>query len=293
MTDDSPFGSHVPFASEVANAISLETGLHFSAESRDSDGFHGWAVRYVAQVEEGYAFDLLLAIGYRSSEVTLRPGRFSGPLVRAFSAAIAEDAASWDRQLNLASDQGVAVSVVADNEVLPNPSSLARLEFRQVEIECVAKSLGRSREDRFDATLKAARSAVSLLLIGLELQNDADVEEDLVEGSSVRVEVNKYERNPVARMQCIAHYGNRCWVCDLSFGEVYGSLGSGYIHVHHRVMVSTYGGTEYVVDPIRDLVPLCPNCHMMLHRKKPPLEPADLRSVMGKPEKPALPEIPS
>lgn len=36
--------------------------------------------------------------------------------------------------------------------------------------------------------------------------------------------------------------------------------------MHHIKPISEIGG-EYVVDPVRDLVPVCPNCHMMLHSK--------------------------
>lgn len=35
--------------------------------------------------------------------------------------------------------------------------------------------------------------------------------------------------------------------------------------VHHREPLSEVRET-HEVDPIRDLVPVCPNCHAMLHR---------------------------
>ena len=41
----------------------------------------------------------------------------------------------------------------------------------------------------------------------------------------------------------------------------------GYRVKDHIVPLSEIG-EEYVVDPIRDLVPVCPNCHMALHSKK-------------------------
>lgn len=44
-------------------------------------------------------------------------------------------------------------------------------------------------------------------------------------------------------------------------------------------MVSSFGG-EYYLDPKKDLIPVCPNCHAMLHRKNPPLEPAELRQII-------------
>ena len=48
---------------------------------------------------------------------------------------------------------------------------------------------------------------------------------------------------------------------------MYGELGQGFIHVHHIVPISKIG-KEYKIDPINDLVPVCPNCHAMLHRGK-------------------------
>ncbi|MDR7225062.1 HNH endonuclease [Aminobacter aminovorans] len=84
------------------------------------------------------------------------------------------------------------------------------------------------------------------------------------EGSVTSVLVNKYERDPAARKECIAHYGVTCAACGLDFGERYGDRGKGFIHVHHRVRVSKLG-KSHTVDPIKHLIPVCPNCHAMLH----------------------------
>ncbi|WP_337946952.1 MULTISPECIES: HNH endonuclease [unclassified Pseudoalteromonas] len=78
--------------------------------------------------------------------------------------------------------------------------------------------------------------------------------------------VNSYERNLKARSECIKEYGVSCTVCGFNFEETYGKRGKGFIHVHHIVPISDIGD-EYQVDPIRDLRPVCPNCHAMLHRK--------------------------
>lgn len=86
----------------------------------------------------------------------------------------------------------------------------------------------------------------------------------LVEGAVCRVTVNAYERNPEARRQCIAAHGTACYICGFRFGAVYGPEAEGYIHVHHVRPLSEIGG-EYVVDPVEDLRPVCPNCHGVLH----------------------------
>ncbi len=86
----------------------------------------------------------------------------------------------------------------------------------------------------------------------------------LFEGAVRQVTVNAYERNPVTRQRCIAAHGTTCCVCGFSFGAVYGPEAEGYIHVHHIRPMSEVGG-EYVVDPVEDLRPVCPNCHAVLH----------------------------
>ena len=108
------------------------------------------------------------------------------------------------------------------------------------------------------------------------------VEKDLVltEGARRTVIVNAYERNPKARSACIFHWGCQCAVCNFDFLKTYGDIGSGFIHVHHLVPVSEIG-TSYQVDPIKDLRPVCPNCHAMLHTSNPPLNMEELRELIS------------
>jgi hypothetical protein len=91
----------------------------------------------------------------------------------------------------------------------------------------------------------------------------------IIEGAVQNVTVNQYERDPQARQRCIEHYGARCQVCSFNFEEAYGELGKGFIHVHHLLPLASIG-KEYVVDPVRHLRPICPNCHAMLHRMEDP-----------------------
>ncbi len=85
------------------------------------------------------------------------------------------------------------------------------------------------------------------------------------EGALKKRWVNAYERDDKARAACVAHYGARCQACGFDFGQAYGPLGAGFIHAHHVVPLAQIR-ESYEVDPIRDLIPLCPNCHAMIHR---------------------------
>jgi 5-methylcytosine-specific restriction enzyme A len=102
------------------------------------------------------------------------------------------------------------------------------------------------------------------------------------EGGLQRVVVNRYERNRAARDACLAHHGRKCSVCGFDFEATYGPIGRRGIHVHHLIELSV-AGEGYQVDPINDLIPVCPNCHAMLHTASPALSPAALRKTLQRP----------
>jgi 5-methylcytosine-specific restriction protein A len=104
-------------------------------------------------------------------------------------------------------------------------------------------------------------------------------DEEYVEGAIREVTVNAYERSAAARQACIDHWGTECCVCGFNFGEAYGDLGEGYIHVHHLVSLAEIG-EEYEVNPVKDLRPICPNCHAMIHSQDPPLTVKKLRQIV-------------
>lgn len=95
-----------------------------------------------------------------------------------------------------------------------------------------------------------------------------DIEETFREGKSKDITQTRYERNPEARKRCLTHYGYSCRICDFNFENHFGDVGKGFIHVHHINQISEIG-KEYEVDPIKDLIPVCPNCHAMIHSKRP------------------------
>jgi len=103
-------------------------------------------------------------------------------------------------------------------------------------------------------------------------------EQKYIEGKPNEVLVTKYERDPKARKKCIEHYGCSCSVCSFNFEEVYGEVGKNFIHVHHLKLVSTTGEDE--VDPMKDLRPVCPNCHAMIHKRKEPFSIEELKERM-------------
>ena len=65
----------------------------------------------------------------------------------------------------------------------------------------------------------------------------------------------------------------------MNFKDIYGELGEDFIHGHHIVPLSEMKNS-YKLDPREDLVPLCPNCHAMVHRHDPVLLPDELKEIL-------------
>jgi 5-methylcytosine-specific restriction protein A len=111
------------------------------------------------------------------------------------------------------------------------------------------------------------------------LPEEAEISNTFDEGAKHQIIVNAYERSSEARSICIKHYGLNCSVCGFNFEKVYGELGSKYIHVHHLKPLSEIG-ENYRLNPIKDLRPICPNCHAMIHKRKPAYTIEELKRAM-------------
>lgn len=151
-----------------------------------------------------------------------------------------------------------------------------------VDIDLLIRIL-RSIESRFAYVTRDDKKAEGLkYYIGyLKNRNEAnlkihqtkfdiqDVVEEYKEGSILDCHGTKYERNRKARQECLKYYGYTCRVCGFDFEKKYGEIGRNFIEVHHKTEVSSYEGVAHNVNPINDLIPVCSNCHSMLHRTKP------------------------
>ena len=103
---------------------------------------------------------------------------------------------------------------------------------------------------------------------------------NFIEGTRRRVESSAPERDPRARKACLEHHGFKCKGCGISMGEVYGEIAEGFIHVHH---LKSFSNTEEprATNPLEDLIPLCPNCHSVVHiPRDTPLTLDELRERM-------------
>lgn len=88
-----------------------------------------------------------------------------------------------------------------------------------------------------------------------------------IEGKLIQINATAYERDPKLREACLKKYGAKCAICGFEAEAVYGEAFKGLIHIHHITPLGEIKG-EHTVNPEKDLIPVCPNCHMILHSKR-------------------------
>lgn len=92
---------------------------------------------------------------------------------------------------------------------------------------------------------------------------------------------SRYEHDPDAARVCLVHHGPACSACGFDPEAVFGPAGAGVLQVHHIVPPALVA-ERYELDPVTDLVPLCPTCHAVAHTGFPdPYTPAELRRLLA------------
>ena len=101
-----------------------------------------------------------------------------------------------------------------------------------------------------------------------ESNEEQDEHESRTEGG-IKVIVSKIaERDAKLRKSAIRIHGCKCKACEFDFFKNYGDIGKGFIEIHHCKPLGKNKGTSIKTNPKTDLIPLCSNCHRIVHRKR-------------------------
>ena len=113
---------------------------------------------------------------------------------------------------------------------------------------------------------------------------DEEDEEDFPEGRILYRVHRRHERSRALarkmKTRWLKKHGKlACLACGFDFEETFGLRGKGYIECHHVVPVSELRPDART--RVEDLVPVCSNCHKMLHRRRPWLSVAQLSALVA------------
>lgn len=272
-------------ANFLALRLEARYGLGLSGGTQKVDGGTFAAIR-PNDLERPNGFSIVVARTPTIVEASLRLDGFTRSLLRQMSEADEVQRSTFSTLAGLAAADGFRIGVNVNDGHIDNLTELPQGEWTKLEVDCDRRlPNGKVTEkDLHDCAFEVASVCLGLVMSLLPIEDATDTvsgfEPGLPEGARIRVEVNRYERSPVNRAVCISHYGAKCQVCDFEFWRMYGNLGNEYIEVHHRIPVSEMNGS-YRLDPVKDLVPVCANCHAMLHRAKPQLTVDELKKIIS------------
>ena len=278
-----------PDPRSFAERVSAETGLAFTGtEGRDGNGSR-WLELRPADHPAGQTFSLRTVVGWRRIDVHFRPGNFAAELMEAMGRADESGRQAFRTVLGVCRDAGANIALTINGATAdPEDGNIWSAPWRSLDLAIrrgmLAINDGDADSDMRQIEMWTSRAAAAVLaLLPLEVDGGEMVEcaPDVValpEGARTRIEVNRYERDRRNRAAALAIHGYRCKACDIDMGQSYGPAAAGLIEVHHVTPVSEVG-SGYIIDPKNDLVPLCPNCHSVAHRRSPPFSVDELRQM--------------
>jgi 5-methylcytosine-specific restriction protein A len=262
----------------LADRLTARFGLSLTSELTGDVGDLCVSLR-VEGIDAPNGFRVNITLGWRSVEASFVPDTFASGLIKTLCADESKRRQEFS-SLSAAFVGSGTKCVARIDERTTDLSVLPEGKWTRFQLTCSRLT------DKSDAQRDAEEvggACLALLLSLLPTEGD-EVEigplgQGLPEGALTRVAVNRYERRPANRAAAIAAHGTTCKACGFDFAQFYGNLGEGFIEVHHRTPVSQMG-ESYLLDPVKDLVPLCSNCHQMVHREYPPVDAEELRRML-------------
>ena len=228
-----------------------------------------------------YGFEIRVQQSLMSTRAQLFLDNFPGDFLLTCREAFKIHRSELESVLASADSSGVQVDLSVD-------SSQNLADFSESKWESMSLILQKKFQNYDDASncLKLTVLIAFSILIPLITEQPEQLLEQVAdnyreEGRLTSVIVNKYERSRVNRAIALEIHGFICKGCDLRMADLYGPIGEGVIHVHHVEPVSLMSSPR-VLNPATDLVPLCPNCHAIVHRKTPPLDILELKESLKK-----------
>lgn len=261
----------------IAEKLTARFGVPLEGQAFDDrDGQH---VRLrPSELSRTQGFSLEVVVKWRTLEVHVTPDSFAVTLLKTMQDSEPSQRAAFIAFIqSVKRDGGIVSFAVNDAPVDPLNPGVWPPTWRSLELSVRKSPISiDSTTETENLVLSWSSRIIGAMFALIPLE---PCHEGQTEGEAKQVIVTRYERSSVNRAACIEINGSSCSICGFDFGDVYDQIGEGFIEVHHINPVSAMvpGAT---VDPATDLIPVCSNCHSMLHRIMPPYNPDQLRAFL-------------
>jgi 5-methylcytosine-specific restriction protein A len=226
-------------------------------------------------------FEIRIQQSLMSTKAALHIDSFPAQLLNVCKQAFQERRYDVEGLIESAQSSGFAVEFSVNG--ISDLSQFGEIQWESIELSLYKKF------DNYDEALNCLKmtSLMSLaIMLSLVTEESDNLSEEIskdfeLEGTLSRIQSNKYERSRLNRAICLEIYGFVCQGCDIRMADLYGPIGDGVIHVHHFEPVSLMASPR-VLNPALDLIPLCPNCHTIIHKQNPPFTLNELKELIRK-----------
>lgn len=258
----------------VLTDLSSELGVELISKEVIANQTSLYEIRF-AGLDVTKSFSFVLSRSWKTTQIRFQADAFAGDAVQYLCRKINMNKEQFGAAIDSNQSNYSSINLEIDGRpFFGNSAEISRNPTLTFEVEALTSESSIEYGLLSEQEERLIRFALSLIASVLPIQKSTFRNPDEVlgfpEGAVSQVLVNKYERDPRNRQEAIAIHGKSCKACGFNFKEKYGSLGDEYIIVHHVVPVSQMG-SGYMVDPAKDLITLCANCHSMVHREDPPL----------------------
>jgi 5-methylcytosine-specific restriction enzyme A len=264
-------------SAHVTALVLRKLGLHVTAEITGGE-MNIWPTGY----DRKTSFFVRFSPAWRSADAILLPGKFAGETVRAMGEAFQPAKAFFVSYVTAFKSLRIQITMKVNGADV-DPLNSATWPSPWTSFEVKASKAAIVFDLHKDAELLPIADLLVTPLVGMAMAligtENIQAFEGETDGTAVQYLATRYERKKINRDACIRIHGSRCIGCNLSFGEFYGPVAEGYIEVHHIESLASSG--EVTINPATDLVPLCSNCHSVVHRQCPPLNIEELQRVVS------------
>lgn len=263
----------------IQQSLSIATGADISIAQKKLKGRDFIELWFSAINKANGPVIELSPTGTRRHNVKLRFGSFSKGIIEQIKEADAES-----RQLamllisQLESKFGVSFSagMTPENWSIEDRKFSLEIERKGIDEYLSESEITQTCKNIITPLLGALAELIGYEEMPIDMaMNDSEQEE----GASYLSRVARRERNPRNRLLCIQIHGDFCNICGFIPSSHYPSLGS-IIEVHHIEPLAELKRPK-IYDPAKDLIPLCPNCHRAIHKRRPPYMPDELRGLLN------------
>lgn len=220
-------------------------------------------------------------LGWRNMKVTITPEPFARELVAAIEGAAGQERGTFVRLCSDVEKQLGAVELIVGGHKLDvHDASTWPAAWESFALSVDISPFGYETDESQQTLERLLSAAIGLFLALLPAQAVETTSQGNEEGARSVILSTRIERSASNRAACIQHYGIACQACGASMARLYGDAGDGLIEVHHLRPLSDMEASA-PVDPVEDLIPLCPNCHSIAHTRTPPLTLDELKSALS------------